>query len=161
MRSARICILTQDTDPLECVPNNPAPGPGRVKLTHENFETVKEQWRQCVYATKNEHTRRHFEELMPVIDARIRKDDAENIARAARQREGEARGHDEGKNERRVDIRTNTELGNAGKGEGGKRQRNEGIGEGQEGTAEQTEQQDTKMGVREQKRGCPDRRANC
>lgn len=78
MRSARIRIHPPDVDPLELLPENHAPSPERERLTCDHLNTIKAQWCQCADAVKkNEHTRRHFTELLPTIEARLRREQLE------------------------------------------------------------------------------------
>lgn len=105
MRRARILSLPPDVDPLELLPANPACGPEREKLTREHLDTRKAQWKQCAEAGKNEHTRRHFFDMMPMIKERIVRAEADKEAQSNRANTRAALARGDGEHEgRRVDI---------------------------------------------------------
>lgn len=145
MPLARIRILTQDTDPLELLPENPARGTERGKQTPEKIYTIKAQWHQCVEAAKNEHTRLHFDGMTPIIEARLNRNDTERKALFNRQKGRETLASHSGKEEPRGDIRTNTEIDATAQDEKGKRQHTEGTATGPSNTSAQEMQADTVM----------------
>lgn len=57
-------ILAQETDLIELLPENPAVGRRRFKLTDEHLWVIEAQWRQCTDADA---------ELAQIIHAHLRK----------------------------------------------------------------------------------------